>query len=496
MGQRICIIGSGFAGLSAACFLASQGFEVDVFEALDKPGGRASLWEEKGFKFDMGPSWYWMPDVFERFFQQFNRQPSDYYQLVRLDPSYRIFWKETAVDIPAGAVALGELFERWEPGSSRALQLYLREAARKYEIAMQKFVFKPGLSWLEFLDADIIRAIGKLDLLSSIQRHVGCYFKDERIRQIMQFPVLFLGSLPQDTPALYSLMNYADIELGTWYPIGGMYRVVEAMYALARSLGARFHFQQAVEQIIVKQSKATGVLTATGFQSADVVLATADYHHVEQSLLPEPYRQYRPSYWLSRRLSPSAMLYYLGFDRKLTGLRHHNLFFDTDFDRHARHIYAEPSWPEEPLFYLSVPSITDPSVAPPGQENLFVLIPLAPGLDGDTPRLREDYLQQVLNRIARHTGQHISSDPVYQKTFGPDDFVNRYHAFRGNAYGLANTLRQTAVWKPRMRSRKVENLFFAGQLTVPGPGVPPAIISGEIAARIITKYLHQLLPVI
>jgi len=312
----------------------------------------------------------------------------------------------------------------------------------------------------------------------------------------MQFPVLFLGSLPQNTPALYSLMNYADIELGTWYPIGGMYRVVEAMYTLARSLGARFHFQQAVEQIIVKQSKATGVLTATGFQPADVVLATADYHHVEQSLLPEPYRQYRPSYWLSRRLSPSAMLYYLGIDRKLTGLRHHNLFFDTDFDRHARRIYAEPSWPEEPLFYLSVPSITDPSVAPPGQENLFVLIPLAPGLDGYTPRLREDYLQQVLNRIAWHTSQHISSDPVYQKTFGPDDFVNRYHAFRGNAYGLANTLRQTAVWKPRMRSRKVENLFFAGQLTVPGPGVPPAIISGEIAARIITKYLQQLLPVI
>ncbi|MCL6523645.1 MAG: phytoene desaturase [Thermoflavifilum sp.] len=494
MHNRVIIIGSGFAGLSASCFLAQQGVEVHVFEALDQPGGRAGLLEEKGFRFDLGPSWYWMPDVFERFFQQFGHQPSDYYQLIRLDPSYRIFWNDGPIDIPAGSAALTELFEKWEPGSGHSLQHYLQEATHKYTVAMQKFVFKPGLSWWEFWDRDIWKAIGKLHLLSSIQKHIAQHFKDWRIRQIMQFPVLFLGALPKHTPALYSLMNYADIVKGTWYPKGGIYEVVKAMYSLALSLGVQFHFQTPVEQIWVKNDRAKGVSVAGEVYSADAVLATADYHHVEQKLIPEKYRQYSSSYWQSRQLSPSCMLYYVGINKNIPGLRHHNLFFDTDFDQHARQIYTHPQWPNDPLFYLSAPSITDSQVAPPHHENLFALIPVAAGLKGDDEKMREKYLQEILKRIQRYTGQSITADDiVYLKTFGPSDFVNRYHAFQGNAYGLANTLRQTAVWKPRMRSSKLENLFFAGQLTVPGPGMPSTIISGEIAARLITKYLHQLL---
>ncbi|MBX5439737.1 MAG: phytoene desaturase [Thermoflavifilum sp.] len=493
MAKRISIIGSGFAGLSASCFLASKGFEVHVFESLDQPGGRAGLWEANGFKFDMGPSWYWMPDIFERFFQQFHRKASDFYTLVRLNPSYRIFWADGFTDIPADNQALTTMFEQWEPGSSKALQRYLAEAARKYELGMKKFAFKPGLSWTEFVDRDVWRALGKMDLLQSIHRHIARHFHHPRIRQIMAFPVLFLGALPEHTPALYSLMNYADMALGTWYPMGGIYRVVEAMYILARELGVSFHFQCPVQQILVQGQKATGVLTAAGEYPADAVLATADYHHVEQELLPDKFRQYSETYWQRRQLSPSCLLYYIGLNRRLTGLQHHNLFFDTDFATHAHDIYTHPRWPEQPLFYLCAPSLTDPSVAPPGGENLFVLIPVAAGLEGDEAARRETYLQQVMHRISQRLGTDVFNAISYCKTFGPEDFVHRYHAYRGNAYGLANTLRQTAVLKPRMRSSRVENLFFAGQLTAPGPGMPPAIISGEIAAKLITKYLQELL---
>ncbi|SFV30699.1 phytoene desaturase family protein [Thermoflavifilum thermophilum] len=493
MAKRISIIGSGFAGLAASCFLAREGFEVEVFEALDGPGGRAGLWEAEDFRFDMGPSWYWMPDIFERFFQRFQHQPSDFYELIRLNPSYRIFWEDGFTDIPADNKALAALFESWEPGSSKALQQYLKEAAWKYEVGMKKFAYKPGLSWMEFMDRDVWQALGKLDLLHSIHHHVARHFNHPRIRQIMEFPVQFLGALPQETPALYSLMNYADIVLGTWYPMGGIYRVVEALYALAQAAGVKFHFGTPVQQIRIEGKKAVGLVTSKGETNADAVLATADYHHVEQQLLPAEVRQYRETYWQTRQLSPSCLLYYLGINRRVSGLLHHNLFFDADFDRHAAEIYKNPAWPSRPLFYVCAPSITDPNVAPPGNENLFVLIPIAVELEGDDEPRREAYLQQVLNRLQRVTGIDLSGHIRYCKTLGPRDFVNRYHAYKGNAYGLANTLRQTAVLKPRMRSKRVENLFFAGQLTAPGPGMPAALISGELAATLATNYLHKLL---
>jgi len=488
MKKKVVVIGAGFAGLSAACHLAAEGFEVTVLEKNDMPGGRARKFEAQGFVFDMGPSWYWMPDVFEQFFASFGKKVSDYYTLKRLDPSYAVYFGPgDRLDVPARMEDLEALFERMEPGSAQQLRLFLDEAAYKYRVGIGEFVYKPSLSIWEFADWRIATSLVRLHLLRSLSHHVRRRFKHPKLRQLLEFPVIFLGSTPEKTPALYSLMNYADMVLGTWYPMGGMYRIVEGMVLLAKELGVQLRLNCPVEQIVVPNGRATGVRTAQGeFVEADVVVGAADYHHVESRLLSPGQRQYGERYWQTRTMAPSCLLYYVGVNRRLKNLLHHTLFFDEDFGRHAREIYETPRWPEKPLLYVSAPSVTDPTVAPPGGENLLILIPVAPGLQ-DTPQVRDHYYRLALERLERLTGQTIRDAVVYCRSFAYSDFVADYHSFKGNAYGLANTLLQTAFLKPRMRSRRVPNLFFAGQLTVPGPGVPPSLISGHVAAREIKK---------
>ncbi len=481
------IIGSGFSGLAAACFLAKAGEEVTVLEQHDMPGGRARKLKGAGFTFDMGPSWYWMPDVFERFFAQFGKKVSDYYELLRLDPSYRVYWPDEAVDIPADYGELQQLFERIERGSGAKLDRFLEGAKFKYETGMHKLVYKPGHSLSEFADMDLAKGLLKLQVFASASKHIAQYFRHPKLQQLMEFPLLFLGAQPEDTPALYSLMNYADIKLGTWYPMGGMYRVVEAMYDLALSLGVTFHFKQEVKEIIVAGNRAERVVTKSGSFEADAVIASADYHHVEQSLLAPEYRTYSPKYWAGRTMAPSCLIYYIGLNKKLDNLQHHSLFFDTDFKQHSAEIYQHPAWPEAPLFYICSASQTDATCAPPGCDQLFILIPVATGII-DTPEIREQYFDQVMKRLEAQTAQQIRYAIVYRKDYAPTDFIADYHAFKGNAYGLANTLMQTAILKPSMRSKKVSNLFYTGQLTVPGPGVPPSLISGEIVAREVLKH--------
>jgi phytoene desaturase len=476
------IIGSGFAGLSAAAFMAKYGWKVTVLEKNSGPGGRARQLLAEGFAFDMGPSWYWMPDVFERFFGCFGKKTSTFYPLHRLDPSYRVFWPDSVTDIPADLNALKDLFERWEPGTASKLDAFLKEAAFKYKTGIDNIVHKPGLSVFEFMDRDLLKGVFRMDVFTSMKKHVAKYFKDPRIRQLMEFPVLFLGALPEHTPALYSLMNYADIVGGTWYPQGGMYSVVAAMHKLAMELGADFHFNEEVTSIKKKGKKIDKVLTGRAEYSADVVIAGADYNFVEQQLLSKPDRTYDKSYWESRQMAPSCLIYYVGINKRLNHVRHHNLFFDTDFSKHGNEIYSSKSWPDEPLFYLSVNSLTDRSVAPEGCENLFFLIPIASGLTNETETLHEKYFDMIINRFEQKTGEQIRAHIVYKKSYGPSDFVTDYHAFKGNAYGLANTLKQTAILKPKCRSNKINNLYYTGQLTVPGPGVPPSLISGEIVA--------------
>ena len=469
--------------------MAKSGWDVTVLEKNDGPGGRARQLKAAGFTFDMGPSWYWMPDVFERFFNCFGKKVADHYQLDRLDPSYRIYWEDVKMDLPANYAALKKLFESIEPGSGIELDKFIEEAAYKYDIGINKLVHKPGRSFTEFLDWDIITGVFKLDVFTSMKKHIGKHFKDRRLQQLMEFPVLFLGALAKDTPALYSLMNYADIKLGTWYPQGGMYKIVEAMHGLAVDLGVKFFFNDAVTEIKIEEGVAKDIITGSGaIYEADVVIGAADYHFIETKLLPENYRSYSNKYWNERVMAPSCLLYYVGINKKLKQVLHHSLFFDVDFEKHGTEIYTSPGWPTEPLFYVCASSVTDNTVAPEGCENLFFLVPVAAGLTGDTEELRNLYFDKILGRFEKRVGEPVKDFIVYKRSYSVSNFVNDYNSFRGNAYGLANTLMQTAIFKPKMRSKKIKNLFYTGQLTVPGPGVPPSLISGEVVAREVVKY--------
>lgn len=485
--KKAIVIGSGFSGLSAASFMAQAGWDVTVLEKNTMPGGRAQKFTAEGFTFDMGPSWYWMPDVFERYFNSFGRKVSDYYSLKRLDPSYTVYFPDNKIDIPADLSALKDLFESIEKGSAAKLDQFLKEAAYKYEVGINKLVHKPGLSLTEFIDPDLAKGLLKLDVFTNMKKHIGKFFKSPQIRQLLEFPVLFLGALPQHIPALYSLMNYADIKLGTWYPEGGMYSVVQGMYNLAQELGVKFHFEKNITSVNVEGGTVISVSAGDEVLSADVIISSADYHFTETRLLPEKYRSYSEEYWDKRVMAPSCLLYYVGLNKRLSGICHHSLFFDVDFDKHGQEIYDRPQWPTEPLFYVSATSVTDDKVAPEGCENLFFLIPVAAGLSGDTEALREEYFLKIAMRFEEQTGQEILNNIAFKRSYAVSDFVSDYNSFKGNAYGLANTLMQTAVMKPSVKSKKVSNLYYAGQLTVPGPGVPPSLISGEVAAKQILK---------
>jgi len=491
--KHIAVIGSGFAGLSAACVLAKAGFKVTVLEKNSQPGGRARVWEQDGFKFDMGPSWYWMPDVFESFFALFGKRPSDYYDLKRLDPGYRIYYgKDNGIDVPAGREEVDALFESIEPGSSKALKQFLQQAEYKYKVGMGEYVFKPSHSITEYLDLNLISKSRGMQLFTSMSRHVRQYFTNPKLIKLLEFPVLFLGATPQNTPAMYSLMNYADLVLGTWYPTGGMNEIVRAMVSLAKELGVKLLTDTEVTKIEVKNKYVSNIQTNKGDFSADMVIAGADYEHIDQHLLDKPHRNYTKKYWGSRTLSPSSLIFYVGMNKKIAGIQHHNLFFDEDFEQHACDIYTGPKWPVKPLFYVCCPSKTDSSVAPAGCENLFFLMPVAPGLE-DNDTIREQYFELMLLRFEQITGEMIRSSIVVKRSYAINDFKADYHSFKGNAYGLANTLEQTAFLKPAMRAKHVKNLLYTGQLTVPGPGVPPALISGQVVAGEVVKYFKNFL---
>ena len=485
--KKAIVIGAGFAGLSTAAFMAKAGWAVTVIDKGEMAGGRARQLKEGGFTFDMGPSWYWMPDVFERFFAQFGKKVEDYYTLTRLSPSYRVYWEDEILDIPSDYDELKRTFEKIEPGSGEKLDKYLKEAAHKYKIGMQQLVYKPGQSLMEFMDWQVISNMFRLDIFTSIKKHIAKYFSHPKLQQLMEFPVLFLGALPQDTPALYSLMNYADIKGGTWYPEGGMFSIVKGMQALCEELGVNFLFGEEAQELIIDKGQVKKLKTAKGLYEAEVIISGADYHYTETSLLPEEYRTYSERYWGKKVLAPSCLIYYVGLNKRLKNVVHHSLFFDVSFDKHGAQIYSKPEWPDEPLFYLSVTSVTDDKVAPEGGENLFILIPIAAGLKDDTEEVREKYFEKVVQRIEARTGQSIKEAIVYKRSYSVSDFEKDYHSYKGNAYGLANTLMQTAILKPSCRSKKVRNLFYTGQFTVPGPGVPPSLISGEVVSGEVLK---------
>ncbi|MFA6247981.1 MAG: phytoene desaturase family protein [Mucilaginibacter sp.] len=489
--KQVIVIGAGFAGLASACVLAKEGYKVTILEKNDQPGGRARVWEKDGFKFDMGPSWYWMPDVFENFFALFGKKPSDFYELKRLDPGYRVYYgKDDVLDVPADMGKLEKLFDEIEPGSSAGLCKFLEQAAYKYKVGMGEYVFRPSHSITEFIDFNLIRKSMSMQLLTSMSSHVRQYFKNPKLIKLLEFPVLFLGATPQDTPAMYSMMNHADLALGTWYPMGGMNEIVKAMVSVAESYGVDIKLNTEVAKIHVAEGAAKTIQTNNGTYHADFVIAGADYEHTDQYLLDKHNRNYTEKYWDKRTMSPSSLLFYIGTNKKVEGIQHHSLFFDEDFELHAKEIYKNPQWPTKPLFYVCCTSKTDPGAAPEGGENLFFLMPIAPGLDDDDAT-RERYFDVMLDRFEAITGQRIRDTIVVKRSYALKDFKADYHSFKGNAYGLANTLAQTAFFKPSMRAKHIKNLLFTGQLTVPGPGVPPALISGQIAAIEAMKILKS-----
>ena len=485
MKKKIVIIGSGFSSLSAASYLAKKGFDVHVFEKNDTLGGRARQLKKDGFTFDMGPSWYWMPGVFESFYNDFGKSTKDFYTLNRLDPGYQVVFGENEI-IPIGdsLKKIYAVFEKEEAGSSQKLKKFITSAKDNYEIAIKDLVYRPGLSPLELITPTTIKKVNYF--LSNIKRDVYKDFKSPKLRQILQFPVLFLGAKPSNTPSFYNFMNFADFGLGTWHPENGMYSIVEAMVALAESLGVTFHTDSAIDKINVDNTgTATGIQVNEKQVQADVVLSGADYHHSETLLEPK-HRAYSEAYWDKKVFAPSSLLFYIGLDKKVKNLAHHTLFFDVDFDEHARVIYDQPEWPENPLFYANFPSVSDPKMAPEGKEACFLLIPIAPGIE-DTPEIRVKYLNIVMDRLEKLTQQSLKKEMLFCESFCVNDFIEEYNSYKGNAYGLANTLLQTAFLRPKLKSKKVKNLYFTGQLTVPGPGVPPALISGKLVSELISE---------
>jgi phytoene desaturase len=483
--KKIVIIGGGFSSLAAASYLAQAGHQVSLFEKNSTLGGRARQLKREGFTFDMGPSWYWMPDVFESFFNDFGKSAADYYHLERLDPGYQVYFgPQESINISASLEEIYKTFESHEKGSGLKLQKFIKKAQEHYDIAIKDLVYRPGLSPLELVTPTTIKKLRYF--ISTIKKEVTREFKNPKLQQLLQFPVLFLGAKPSQTPAFYNFMNYADFGLGTWHPDGGMYKIVEGMVALARSLGVKMHTDSTVEAIEVDTANyAKGIVVNGTFEAADIVLAGADYHHAE-TLLPPKHRQYSEAYWQKKVFAPSSLLFYVGLNKKVKNVSHHTLFFDVDFDAHAKAIYDDPKWPEAPLFYVNFPSLTDPSMAPQGKEACFILIPLAPGIE-DHQNLRDRYFDKVIKRLETLTQQKIRPDVLFHESFCLTEFVEAYNSFKGNAYGMANTLLQTAFLRPKLKSKKVNNLYFTGQLTVPGPGVPPALISGKLVADLIQK---------
>ncbi|GAC1391661.1 MAG: phytoene desaturase family protein [Candidatus Saccharimonadales bacterium] len=485
MKQKAIIIGAGFGGLGAAALLSKNGYDVEVYEKNEQVGGRASLLEINGFKFDLGPSWYLMPDIFEHFFELMGEKLEDHITLKRLRPSYRVIYKDLhqTVDITGDVQIDRETFESIEKGSAKKLDTYLHRSGYEYHIAMDRFLYKNYNSLKDFFTPEVIREGRKLSIFSTMDRYVKRYFKDPRLQKIMEYPLVFLGSSPYNAPALYNIMSHVDFKMGVYYPMGGMYELTKAIERLAKKHGAVFHVNSPVSKIIIESGKAVGVMVNGKEVRGDIIISDADPHHTETKLIDKTHRDHSEKYWKKRTMAPSALLMYLGVDKTYDSLLHHNLVFSRDWKQNFNQIFDSPTWPDDPSFYVCAPGKTDPSVAPKGQENIFVLVPIASGLNYTVKEL-DDHANSILATMETEMNlPDLRGHIRYKKLFCVDDFESRFNSYKGTGLGLAHTLRQTAVFRPLNISKKVKSLYYVGANTHPGIGLPVTLISAELLIK-------------
>ena len=486
--KEITIIGSGVAGLSSACYLSKAGFKVKVLEKNAKAGGRLSQFERNGFTFDKGPSWYWMPDIFDNFFKDFNKNTSDYYNLKRIDPSYQFITKNDAYRIPANFDKLCELFDRVEKKSSESLIKYINLAENKYKLSIDKFLNLSGESYTELINPSILKNIHKLNIFISLRSHIKKYFRNEDLIKLLEFPSMFLGGTPLNTPGVYSMMNFADIKGGTWYPMGGMYKIVDAMKEIAIELGVDFNFNNTVNGFDIKNNQIKGIIgNDNKVYHSDHIVSNCEYPFTQLNIIDNKSRSYSEKYWSSRKIAPSAIIFYLGISKKINFLKHHNLFFDESFNEHLKDINEKNKFPKKPLFYVCCPSKTDESVIPDAaMENIFILIPVSTK-SNPAKEVVYYYFKYVIDKLEKYESSEIKKHIIEKSSYTKNDFIHDYNAYKGNAYGLANTLLQTATFKPKINDRRINNLSYCGHFTVPGQGLPPSIISGKIVSNILEK---------
>lgn len=486
MNKKVVIIGAGIGGLGAAGLFAKKGYDVTVVEKNANLGGRANIFEHDGFKFDMGPSWYLAPDIFEHYFNLVGEKVEDHLKLKRLSPSYRIFFRNNgeSLDINSNIETDAATFEAIESGAGEKLRAYLKQSKYQYEVATKSFMFKNYDTIFDFFNKRVMTEGQKLSVFSTMHRFVSKFFKSKKLQQVMEYTMVFLGTSPYEAPALYNLMSHMDFNQGVFYPEGGFYELIKALANIAEKNGAVLRPDSPVEQIIVKDGKAFGVrLEGRDVIDADIVISNADMWFTETKMLDERYQTYKDRYWQKRVMAPSAFIMYLGVSEKLPSLIHHNLLFSEDWRKNFDDIYKAPCLPDEPSLYVCVPSVTDASVAPQGKENLFVLVPIASDLTINDEN-KEKYADRILALIETEMNlPGLRGKIEYRLIYTVDNFAVDYNSLKGSALGLAHTLRQTAIFRPKNKSKKVGNLYYVGAGTNPGIGTQICLISAELAYK-------------
>lgn len=485
--EKAIIIGGGIGGLATACLLAKKGYGVELVEKNEKVGGVANQFEAQGFTFDTGPSWYLMPDVFQNFFDLLGERVEDYLDLIKLSPSYRIFFKgqNRTFDFYSDFERDADTLETLEPGAKEKLREYLKLSEMQYKIALGGFMYKNYDTVFDFINKEVATEGRKLEVFARMSDYVEKFFKCDEVQKIMEYQLVFLGSSPYNTPALYNIMSHIDFNMGVYYPRGGVYTIVEALQRIGENLGVKYRTDAPVARILTGRGRRVrGVRLESGEEiEADLVVSNASIHHTETKLLAPPFRSFSERYWKTRTLAPSALIMYLGMRDRVDSLTHHNLLFAQDWKQGFAEIFDKPQWPRDPSLYVCAPGVTDDSVSPPGKNQLFILVPIAPGLEYSDAQLAA-YSDRILQVVESEMNiPNLRERIEFKKIFSIKDFAARYNTQNGTALGLAHTMVQTAILRPNNVSKKLKNLFYVGANTNPGIGMPICLISAELAYK-------------